>query len=214
MVPPTRRALSPHSFENLDLEIASGTRIAWYGPSGCGKSTLAMLAVRLYRPQTGRILIGGLDLNSAARSSLRTGVGFVSQDSFFLNASIVENFRLVRPNVSISQIRDACRLVLLDDLILRQTDGYETVLGEQGLRLSGGERQRLALARLLLKDTKLVVLDEPTSQLNPDLETQVLANILERLEGQTVVAISHSRAVQDLMDRRENILQYRWSQQL
>jgi ATP-binding cassette subfamily C protein CydCD len=186
------------TLRNIQFEIPEGRSIAVVGPSGAGKSTLVNLLLRFWDYHTGEILFGGQPLKSLIPDDLRARMGVVSQQSYFFNASIRENLSLGRPDASQPEIEDAARQVQIHEFIVGLPDGYDTFIGEQGLRLSGGERQRLAIARALLKDSPILILDEPTANLDPVTERHVFETIYgwvgsntQRGEPRTTLLITH-----------------------
>jgi ATP-binding cassette subfamily C protein len=177
--------------ENFCLKILGGRVTALIGTSGCGKSTLAKLIAGLYVPQSGNIQIDGYNLSDIALDNLRQQVMLVPQDAHFWSRSIVENFRLGAAHVSFEEIVQACRVTGADDFISKLPDKYQTVLGEFGANLSGGQRQRLAIARTLVFNPAILILDESTAGLDPLSEAQVLDRLLAHRQGMTTLLISH-----------------------
>lgn len=178
----------------LDLDIAAGTTTAIVGPSGSGKSSLIRLLLRLYSPQHGRILIDGRPIATQSIDELRSRIGLVPQDTTLLHAPIATNIALGLPNATTAQIEQAARGAQLHDLIESMPDRYETLIGERGLKLSGGERQRLAIARALIRQPKILLLDEPTSMLDSSTETEVLRTLREASLGCTTILVAHRLA--------------------
>jgi ABC-type bacteriocin/lantibiotic exporter with double-glycine peptidase domain len=177
--------------QDLDLVIPGGRMTALIGRSGCGKSTLAKLLSGLYQPQSGNICYGIDDRGNLALDCLRQQVVLVPQDAHFWSRSIVDNFRFSYPDASLEQIVRACELVGADEFIQQLPDEYQTVLGEFGANLSGGQRQRLAIARALLANPAILILDESTSALDPVSEAMLLERLQQHRRGQTTVLISH-----------------------
>lgn len=176
---------------DINLRVSAGEMIAIVGPSGSGKSTLMALLQRFYDPWDGQVLVDGLDVRTLKQHSLRRQIGVVLQDALLFNESIRDNIAYGRPSASNEQVELAARAANAHEFILRQPQGYETIVGERGGRLSGGERQRIAIARALLKDPPILILDEATSALDPELEAQV-QDALERLmKGRTTFVIAH-----------------------
>jgi ABC-type multidrug transport system fused ATPase/permease subunit len=161
------------------------------GPSGAGKSTLVDLLVRLYEPTQGRITVDGVDLAAYDLSSWLAGIGFVSQDAFIFHGSIRENIAFSRPEASLVEIMSAARLANAHEFIERCPDGYDTIVGDRGLKLSGGERQRVAIARALLRDPKILIFDEATSALDNQSEALVQEAIAGIARDRTVILIAH-----------------------
>jgi ATP-binding cassette subfamily C protein len=177
--------------EDFSLTIPGGKAIAFIGKSGCGKSTLAKLIAGLYPLQSGNIRIGIYNLDDLSLDCLRQQVILVPQDAHFWSRSIVENFRLGTPHVSFEQIVKACQIAEADEFISKLPDKYQTVLGEFGANISGGQRQRLAIARAIVTDPAVLILDESTAGLDPVSEAQVLDRLLEHRRGKTTILISH-----------------------
>jgi ATP-binding cassette, subfamily B, bacterial len=177
--------------EDIDLDVAPGSMVAIVGPSGAGKSTLTSLVPRLYDVTEGRVVIDGHDVRDLTLASLGSAVGMVSQDPHLFHVSIAENLRYARPQATDQDLAAACRAARIHDVIERLPDGYDTVVGERGYRLSGGEKQRLAIARVLLKDPAVVVLDEATAHLDTESERLVQAALAEILRDRTSLVIAH-----------------------
>ena len=176
---------------DIDLDVPAGTRTAVVGETGAGKTTLGYLVARLYEPQQGRVTIDGVDVRDASLESLAATVGVVSQETYLFHASVRENLRFARPEASDQEIEDAARTARIHDLISSLPDGYETIVGERGYRFSGGEKQRMAIARTILRNPPVLVLDEATSSLDTQTEYAV-QEALERLsEGRTTITIAH-----------------------
>jgi ATP-binding cassette subfamily B protein len=193
---PRTPALGP-----LSLSVAPGERVALVGPSGAGKSTLFALLLRFYDPQSGRLLIDGADIRHCEPRDLRRAIALVPQDPVIFAASVADNVRFGRPDASAEEVRAACAAAHADEFISRLPQGYDTELGERGVRLSGGQRQRIAIARALLADRPILLLDEATSSLDADSERQV-AQALERLaRGRTTLVIAHRLATVRNADR-------------
>ncbi len=192
--------------QKLDLEIAAGERIGLVGRSGAGKSTLVNLLLRFFDPEQGRILIDGQDIAGVTQESLRASIGMVTQDTSLLHRSIAANIRYGRPGASAAEVEAAARKAQAHEFILglkdwRGNTGYAAHVGERGVKLSGGQRQRVALARVLLKDAPILVLDEATSALDSEVELAIQEELLELMEGKTVIAIAHRLSTIARMDR-------------
>jgi len=168
-----------------------GTTVALVGPSGAGKTTLTGLIPRLYDVTSGSVRIDGLDVRRVTLQSLSDTIGVVSQDPHLFHESIAANLRYARPDAADADLVDACRLARIHDVIAALPEGYDTVVGERGYRLSGGEKQRLAIARVLLKDPAIVILDEATSHLDSENEAQIQRALSTALEGRTAIVIAH-----------------------
>lgn len=177
--------------EDFTLTIPGGKVTALIGKSGCGKSTLAKLIAGLYSLPSGNIRIGLYNLQDLALDCLRQQVVLVPQDAHFWSRSIVENFRLGAPYVSFEQIVRACRIANADEFISKLPDKYQTILGEFGANISGGQRQRLAIARAIITEPPILILDESTGGLDPVSEAQVLDQLLRHRQGKTTILISH-----------------------
>ncbi len=175
----------------IDLDIAPGTTLAVVGPSGAGKSTLARLMYRFYDLTSGRITIDGQDISNVTQASLRAAIGIVPQDTVLFNDTIGYNIAYGREGAQSDEIARAARGAAIAPFIERQEDGYETRVGERGLKLSGGEKQRVAIARTLLKNPPILILDEATSALDSRTEAEIL-DTLEAIErGRTTIVIAH-----------------------
>jgi ATP-binding cassette subfamily C protein len=177
--------------EDFSLTIPGGKNIALIGKSGCGKSTLSKLISGLYKLESGNIQIGIYNLQDLSLESLRQQVVLVPQDAHFWNRSIVENFRLGAPYVSFEQIVKACQIAGADEFISKLPETYQTILGEFGANISGGQRQRLAIARAIVTDPAILILDESTGGLDPVSEAQVLDQLFEYRQGKTTILITH-----------------------
>lgn len=177
--------------EDFSITIPGGEVIAVIGKSGCGKSTLAKLIAGLYSLQSGNIRIGLYNLQDLALDCLRQQVVLVPQDAHFWSRSIVENFRLGAPYATFEQIVRVCEITGADEFISKLPEKYQTVLGEFGVNISGGQRQRLAIARAIIADPSILILDESTSGLDPVSEAQVLDRLLKHRQGKTTILISH-----------------------
>src|ERR1700729_3086477 len=176
---------------DIDLVVPAGTRTAIVGETGAGKTTLGYLVARLYEPQQGRVTIDGVDVRDASLASLAATVGVVAQETYLFHASVRENLRFARPEASDEQIEDAARTARIHDLIASLPDGYDTIVGERGYRFSGGEKQRMAIARTVLRNPPVLVLDEATSSLDTQTEYAVQAELERLSEGRTTITIAH-----------------------
>jgi ATP-binding cassette subfamily B protein len=179
------------TLDDIDMVVPAGTRTAIVGETGAGKTTLGYLVARLYEPQRGRVTIDGVDVREASLASLAATVGVVSQETYLFHASVRENLRFARPEATDEEIEDAARTARIHDLIASLPDGYETIVGERGYRFSGGEKQRMAIARTVLRNPPVLVLDEATSSLDTQTEYAVQAELERLAEGRTTITIAH-----------------------
>ena len=175
----------------VSLHVPAGALAALVGPSGAGKTTLSYLVPRLYEVDEGAVLVDGRDVRDLTLASLADAVGMVTQDPYLFHASIGDNLRYARPDASDADIADAARAANIHERIMAFPDGYATTVGERGYRLSGGEKQRLAIARVLLKDPRILILDEATSALDTSSERLVQQALTEVMAGRTTIAIAH-----------------------
>ncbi len=179
------------TLRDINLVVPAGTRAAIVGETGAGKTTLGYLVARLYEPQEGRVTIDGVDVRDASLRSLAQTVGVVSQETYLFHASVRENLRFACPDASDEEIEDAAKTAHIHDLIASLPDGYDTVVGERGYRFSGGEKQRMAIARTILRNPPVLVLDEATSSLDTQTEAAIQAELERLSEGRTTITIAH-----------------------
>ncbi len=179
------------TLNDVNLVVPAGTRTAVVGETGAGKTTLGYLVARLYEPQQGRVTIDGVDVRDASLESLAATVGVVSQETYLFHASVRENLRFARPNATDQEIDEAVRTARIAELIASLPDGYDTIVGERGYRFSGGEKQRMAIARTILRNPPVLMLDEATSSLDTQTEAAVQAELERLAEGRTTITIAH-----------------------
>lgn len=182
---------SKQLFDGLSLTIPYGKVTALIGSSGLGKSTIADLLIGLYHPNKGRIMINGIDITEINLYSWRKIVGFVSQDTFLLNTTIKENIQVGKPYATEQEIIDAAKRANAHDFIINLPNGYDTLIGERGMKLSGGQRQRIAIARAIIRDPDFFIFDEATSSLDTELERMIQKSIEELGRNKTVLVIAH-----------------------
>jgi ATP-binding cassette, subfamily B, bacterial len=188
-------------FNRLDLSIRSGEKVGLVGPSGAGKSTLVKLLRRQFEPQSGRIMIDGQDIAHVTWDSLNEAIAEVPQVASVFHRPIRDNIRYARPGAPETEVRHAAAEAHAQDFIAGRASGYDTIVGEQGIMLSGGERQRIAIARALVKDARILVLDEATSSLDSESEHLIQQALWTLMQGRTVIAIAHRLSTIAGMDR-------------
>ena len=179
---------------DFDLQVAPGETVALVGPSGAGKSTVFQLLLRFYDPEAGVIRMDGLPLTMADPLALRGRMALVSQEAVIFAGSVAENVRYARPDASPAEVRAACVAAFADEFIERLPEGYDTDLGERGVRLSGGQRQRIAIARAILADRPILLLDEATSALDAESERMVQTALEGLMRRRTTLVIAHRLA--------------------
>ena len=193
--PQSGRALpdTPGAFvlRGVSALIEPGQLVALVGPSGGGKTTISNLIPRLYDVTSGHVRVDGHDVRDLTQASLRAAIGVVSQDPHLFHDTVLSNLRYAKPDASPDEIERACRAAQIHDVLHGLPDGYDTVVGERGYRLSGGEKQRLAIARMLLKDPAIVILDEATSHLDSENEAAIQQALAHALDGRTALVIAH-----------------------
>ena len=194
------RPLHP-ALQHLNLNVAAGETVALVGPSGAGKSTVLQLLLRYYDTQTGTVSIDGVPVNQVSLAELRARVGIVPQDSTIFSTSALENIRYGRPDASNEEVIAAARAAFAHDFISALPEGYDTFLGERGVRLSGGQRQRISIARAMLKNPPLLLLDEATSALDAESERMVQAALERAMADRTTIVIAHRLATVLKADR-------------
>jgi len=188
-------------YSGLSVDIRPGERVGLVGRSGSGKTTFVKLVQRLYDVSGGRILIAGQDITKATQQSLRSQIAIVQQDPILFHRSLAENIAYGRPGASMIAIEQAARLANAHEFILRQPKGYGTLVGERGVKLSGGERQRIALARAILANTPLLILDEATSSLDSESEALIQQAMERLMNGRTSIVIAHRLSTVRSLDR-------------
>ena len=177
--------------KDISLSIPAGQTVAFVGPSGGGKTTLANLISRFFDPQSGTVRVGGVDVREIPKEELMNTVSFVFQNSRLIKASVFENVRLGKPEATREEVMAALKNAQCDDILEKLPDGMDTVIGTKGVYLSGGEQQRIAIARVMLKNTPIIILDEATAFADPDNETRVQAAFSKLSQGKTVIMIAH-----------------------
>ena len=177
--------------KGVSISIPAGQTVAFVGPSGGGKTTLANLISRFFDPQSGTVRVGGVDVRNIPKEELMNTVSFVFQNSRLIKASIFENVRLGKPEATQEEVMAALKNAQCDDILEKLPDGMDTVIGTKGVYLSGGEQQRIAIARVMLKNTPVIILDEATAFADPDNETRVQAAFSKLSQGKTVIMIAH-----------------------
>lgn len=177
--------------QDISLEIFCGQKIGICGPTGCGKSTVISLIARFYDPTGGRIQIDGKDITDFTIDGLRSQIGFVLQDTVLFYGSVRENIAYGRPEATDEEIIEAAKLANAHEFISRMPHGYDTLVGERGITLSGGQRQRIGIARAVVRNSPIMVLDEPTAALDPEAEKIVMEALEKLMEGRTVITIAH-----------------------
>jgi ATP-binding cassette subfamily B multidrug efflux pump len=192
--------------DGLSLSVKPGEKLGLVGPSGAGKSTLVNLVLRFFDPESGRILFDGQDIGEVTQDSLRAQFSMVQQDTALFHRSVFENISYGRPGATMEEVIAAARKARAHEFITGLVDGkgrrgYDARVGERGVKLSGGQRQRIAIARVFLKDAPILILDEATSQLDSGIEAAIQENLLELMQGKTVIAIAHRLSTIAALDR-------------
>lgn len=176
---------------DIDFTVPAGKMYAIVGPSGSGKSTIVNLLPRLYDVLSGRVCVGGVDVRDMDLRYLRSNIGVVTQESYLFNGSIRENLLYAKPDATEAELEEACKIANIHSYIAAQPEGYETLVGNRGLKLSGGEKQRLSIARVILKDPKILILDEATSALDSISENAIQEALEHLMQGRTSIVIAH-----------------------
>jgi ATP-binding cassette subfamily B protein len=188
------------SLSEVSLDVPAGRTVALVGPTGSGKTSLVALIARLYDPSEGSVTIDGADLRSVDVASLRGDVAFVADESFLFSATVAENISYARPDATREEIETAARRAQAHDFVSRLPDGYETLVGERGLTLSGGQRQRIAIARALIADPRILILDDATSSVDARTEAEIKRGLREVMEGRTTFVVAHRLSTISLAD--------------
>ncbi len=191
----------PAVLDGLDLHVAAGESVALVGATGCGKTTVARLIPRFYDVDSGRVRLDGVDVRELRLAELRGAVGIVFEDTFLFNDSIAANIAFADPDAPSARIERAARLAGAHDFIVRLPDGYRTEIGERGFSLSGGQRQRIAIARAIVADPRVLILDDATSSVDPTKEHEIRDALAEVMRGRTTIVIAHRPATIALADR-------------
>jgi ATP-binding cassette subfamily B protein len=186
---------------DLSLHVRPGEHVALVGPSGAGKTTLFQVLLRFYDPQAGRISINGVDTRQLSLQDLRAHIGVVLQETVIFSGSVMDNIRYGRDKASVDEVKAAARMAAADGFIAALPDGYDTFLGERGVRLSGGQRQRIAIARAILKNPPVLLLDEATSALDAESERLVQQALDNATQSRTTLVIAHRLATVKQADR-------------
>jgi ATP-binding cassette subfamily B protein len=188
-------------FDKLALTIPAGQKIGLVGPSGGGKSTLTRLLLRFDDVDSGAISIDDQNVRDVTQASLRHAVSYVPQEPLLFHRSVLENIAYGKPDATLEQVREAARLAFADEFISKLPKGYETIVGERGVKLSGGQRQRVAIARAILKDAPILILDEATSALDSESEVYIQKALEQLMQGRTTLVIAHRLSTIQKMDR-------------
>ena len=185
----------------IDLEVAAGSTVALIGPTGCGKTTLTALIPRFYDVSSGRITVDGDDIRDVTLASLRGDIGIVSQDTFLFSTTVAENIAYGTPDATPEEIVRAARQAQAHDFVCELPDGYDTRVGERGLTLSGGQRQRIAIARALLMNPRILILDDATASVDSTTEAKIKLALREVMKGRTTLIIAHRLSTISLAER-------------
>jgi ATP-binding cassette subfamily B protein len=192
---------NPPVLDGLDLDIRGGEALALVGPTGCGKSTVARLIPRFYDVDAGRVLVDGADVRDLRLAALRQAVAVVFEDTFLFSDTVRSNIAFARPDAPFEAVEWAARLAGAHDFVATLPDGYDSILGEQGFSLSGGQRQRIAIARAILADPRILILDDATSSVDPTKEHEIRSALEQVMRGRTTLIIAHRPATIALADR-------------
>jgi ATP-binding cassette subfamily B protein len=188
------------TLSGVDLEVKAGRTIALVGPTGAGKTSLVALIARLYDPTEGTVSVDGADLRDVDVASLRQQIAFVADDPFLFSASVADNISYAVPGASQERIEQAAKRAMAHEFIEALPDGYDTVVGERGLTLSGGQRQRIAIARALIAEPRILILDDATSSVDATTEEAIKQGLREAMEGRTTFVVAHRLSTISLAD--------------
>jgi ATP-binding cassette subfamily B protein len=187
--------------DGFDLVVRGGEAVAIVGPTGSGKTTVARLLPRFYDVQDGRVLVDGVNVREVGLHDLRRSIGIVFEDTFLFSDTVAENIAFAVPDAPKDAVRQAARLAGADEFVMDLPEEYDTVIGEQGYSLSGGQRQRIAIARAVLADPRVLILDDATSSVDPTKEHEIRAALQQVMKGRTTLIIAHRAATIALADR-------------
>jgi subfamily B ATP-binding cassette protein MsbA len=187
--------------KNISFEVLPGEAVALVGPSGVGKTTMINLLLKLYTPQSGAIYLDGVDLNEIDHAWLRKQIGVVSQEIFLFNDTIESNIKYGKTDASHGEVVEAAKKAQIHDFIMGLPNGYDTVIGERGAKLSVGQRQRISIARAFLKNSPLIILDEPTSAIDTETESSIKESLKNLVKGKTTFIITHRISLTDITDK-------------
>jgi ATP-binding cassette subfamily B protein len=180
-----------NTLNGLNLTIPPHKKIAIVGRSGNGKSTIFNLLLRYFDPTSGRITLDDVNLNLLTEDTLRNSISIIRQTPFLFNLSIIDNFKLVKDDVSLAKVREVCKSAYIDDYIMSLPDKYDTIIGEGGINLSGGQKQRIAIARTILLNTKVILFDEATSALDNESQEYIKKTIDNLVKDHTIIIVAH-----------------------
>ncbi len=188
-------------FKDFSIKLQSGEKVGIIGVSGSGKTTFTNLLFKFYEPEKGKILVDSQNISEFSSDSLYESISYVPQETLLLHSTILENVKLARPQATENDVINSCKRAEIHDFIMSLEDGYNTIVGERGIKLSGGQRQRIALARIFLRNSKIIIFDEATSSLDNNTEFKVQENIIKSFKNQTLICIAHRLSSLKKMDR-------------